>query len=523
MSVCPNCGAPNSGKFCENCGAALPVEQPVEQAQPAQQIPPAQPVQPVQTAQQIPPAQPVQPIQTSQQSQPVQPVYQVPVQPVYQQQVQPQPQPVMEPVYQQPVYAQNGQNYQTQPAAPAKPKTNGLCIAGFILGLVGFITLGLTSFLGLLLSVVGVIVAGVKKQKGKVLGIIGIILSLLLVIVWIVVIVNIGNFFQTLDKDMDGRSFEEWLFDDSYSGKIEIISETDWVETHDGSYLVFEDGDNFKYYKDYRVTDNYYYTGTYEITFGVEAIDLITEKYTEYGYTEDDITNMIAADRGIPGMSEFVVLVLNNDGCWIDGVNTEDFKWKTVYMGYYYADENELDLINLDANTDFYFVPFYSFDESSIVMPDLEPTTVTVADEDHMGDSLTGTVYLYQGEWEDWYEADGMDSYYLSRIQKFNSETGSIIQLSVFTGEYSPDDVEEIVEAVKDNMEEEGCAVSEIEETTIGGYTAYTVTGQFQDGEYLTVWYFVDDDYYLHYISVEYYEDDIDSYYMVTDTYSFEG
>ena len=42
----------------------------------------------------------------------------------------------------------------------------------------------------------------------------------------------------------------------------------------------------------------------------------------------------------------------------------------------------------------------------------------------------------------------------------------------------------------------------------------------YEDGMYLTVWYFVDEYTMLHYISVEYYDSDIASYEMVRDTYN---
>ena len=507
MSVCPNCGAmSNGGRFCENCGTALPVEQPVQPVQQTQTVP-SQPVPPAQPAPQIP----------------VQPVYQQPVQPVYQQQSH----QVITPVYQQPVYMQQpNQGYQSQTAYKPRTVLNGACVAGFILGIVGLFTFGIPSFIGFIVSTIGVIIAFVKKQKGKVLGIIGIVLSLAMVIGWILFIANADKISDALDKSSgeEGQSFEEWLFNDSYEGKIEIISETEWIEKYSGSCLIFEADDNFKYYRDYRDLSNYYYSGTYEIYFGYEAMDVIEDRYPKYGYTADDICDKIDNERGVSGVKEFMVLVIHNDGCWIDGENTCDMEWDNVYMGYYDDGRMIMDLTFLEDDMNYTFVAWDDFDESSVVMPATDPTTVaTELDEDHMGDSLTGTVYLFQGEWLDWTEADGMDSYYLSRIQKYNPETGTIIQLSVFSGQYSPDVVEETVESVKDNMEAEGCAVSEVEEVTMGGYTAYTVTGQYQDGEYITVWYFVDDDLHMHYISVEYYEDDIDSYYMVSDTYTFEG
>ena len=338
MSVCPNCGASdNIGKFCESCGAALPAEQPV---------------QPVQAAQPAPAPQPVyQPAPAPQ------PVYQQPEQLVYHQ-------PTL-PVYQQPAYQQPAQGYQPQTyvptPAPKKP-TNGACIAGFILGLVGIFTFGIPSFVGFIVSTIGVIIASVKKQKGKVLGIIGMVLSLLMVVGVILFVANADKISAAFsDASGEGQSFEEWLFDDSYDGKIEMISETEWIDKYSGASLLFEADDNFKYYKDHYDLTNNYYTGTYEIYFGYEAMNVLETKYSKYGVTGDSISEEINNERGLSGVKEFMILVLHNDGCWVDGENTIDLKWDKVYMGYYDDNHMIMDLRCLDDNKNYNFVTWDDF------------------------------------------------------------------------------------------------------------------------------------------------------------------
>ena len=99
-------------------------------------------------------------------------------------------------------------------------------------------------------------------------------------------------------------------------------------------------------------------------------------------------------------------------------------------------------------------------------------------------------------------------------------ETGTIINLSVFKDSYKPEAAQVLAEAAKTSMETDGYFNVSMETTTLGGVTAYTVTGQYQDGMYLTVWYFVDEYTMLHYVSVEYFDSDIASYEMVKDTYA---
>lgn len=380
MSVCPNCGAAGNGeKFCVNCGTLLPVE---EQAQPVQPAPAPAPA----PAPSQPQAIPVQPVydQPSQGYQPApapgyaQPAngYQPAPAPGYAQPGWQQP----DQGYQQPDYMQQGMGYQPQPGMgyqqqpgmgyqgyqpqmqssyvpEPKKSTNGACIAGFILGLVGIFTFAIPSFIGFIVSLIGVIVASVKKQKGKVLGIIGMVLSLLMMVGMILFMANADKISEALDSNAEGQSFEEMLFNDSYEGKIEIISETEWLEKNSGSCLIFEADDNFKYYQDYRDLTNNYYTGTYEIYFGYEAMDVIEQRYAQYGYTSDSLCDKVEGERGVSGVKDFMVLVIHNDGCWIDGVNTIDLKWDNVYMGYYDANKNTMDLEFLESGLNYKFIP----------------------------------------------------------------------------------------------------------------------------------------------------------------------
>ena len=112
-----------------------------------------------------------------------------------------------------------------------------------------------------------------------------------------------------------------------------------------------------------------------------------------------------------------------------------------------------------------------------------------------------------------------MDDYYDSRHQRYNRDTQTILCVSVLAGNYDSGSAKAYAEAYKTGMESDSFFKITMEQTRIGGYSAYTVTGQYQDGMYLTIWYFVDNNNRLHYISVEYFESDIVSYEMVRDTY----
>ena len=378
------------------------------------------------------------------------------------------------------------------------------------------------SLIGLIVSTIGVIIAFVKKQMGKVLGIIGIVLSLLMIVGWLLLIENADKIKEAMNANGEGRSIEEWLYDDSYEGKIEIISETEWIEKNSGSCLTFKEDDYFMYFNDYRVQNNYYYSGTYEIFFGYEAINVIDEKYSRYGYSSDYICDKIDNERGVAGVNEFMILVLHNDGYWVDDENMHDLNWDTVYMGYYDNNRLVMDFIYLEDGKDYTFVSRNDFDVSSIVMPDTYFTEQTELSEYYWGSDLAGGVELYQGEWTYCDESDEMDYSYLEKIQQYDPDTETRIQLSVISGQYDdPLLAEEMSEEFKYSMEERGYAVSEVEKTTLGGYTAYAVSTQYESGEYYSAWYFIDPDLRMHYITVLYYDSDIASYEMVRDTYTY--
>ena len=537
MSFCPNCGSMNADgiKFCCNCGTPLSVEAP-EAEQPVQPVAPVAPaVQPA--AQPVQPVAPVAPAAqpAAQQVQPVAPVSQ-PVQsaaPVA---------PAVQPAYQQPVYPQTAA-VQTVPSQ----KSNGMCTVGLILSIVGYVTFGLTTLFGLIFSIIGLITAGKKNEKGKGKAVAGIILSSVL-LVGIVILgavysakvndyLNDGDF-PTIETDAPGGGSSD-------DRRVKKITSQNWVETHSESYLTFGRKNTFKYYQSYSDLTDYYYTGTYEIYFGNDAVKEITKTYKEYGVTKQELNDYVDRNKDVD-IDDLMLLVLKNEGMWIDGENVKDEEWVSPYYGFYYNDSGiVLDLVNMNQATYFTFVPeddYIISNPTTTVATTTEMTTETTemtsttetseetteattdtsysSEFELVGDSLTGTVELNQGTWGVWTEAPGsMDSYYEARYQRINLKTGTIFSLIVFTNTYTDSQAKEMAEYGKQGMETDDYTGVTMEETKIGGCKAYTVTGRYSDGMYLTTWYFVDNNNKMHYISVEYFDSDIASYEMVRDTY----
>lgn len=509
MAFCPNCGTENGEgiRFCTNCGHMLPVSDS---------------------------------IQPQQQTQPVQPAYQQSVnQPAYQQPVNQQP------VYQQP---QTAPLAYAQPAEPKK-KTNGLCIAGFILSLCGIICLGITCPIGFILAGIGLILAIKKKQKGKGLAIAGLIVSALIMAGVIFLAVE---YIQDIDRYNDYSTVETTDDRNASSGLQKKIEKNNWITVNDHSYLVFNKKDkSFTYYQSYLDTSDNYYTGQYRIYTGEDAFDYITGDLSDYGITKSELRQMIRMNDEYD-MDNLICLCLDNEELVTDGESEDGESWTTHYYGFYLTPEkggktyNVLDLANMETAS---YITFIMESEFKDYAGDTLPTTIDntdpfshtetsetsmesssesssessyVNEEGVMGTSITGTVAI-DGIWDYWTEDDGMQNFYLDRVQRINRDTSTIINLSVFPESYNYDltglDIGTFADLSKEGMEEAGASDITIEKTVIGGFEAYCITGKYPDSMYLTVWYFYDNDNRLHYVSVEYYESDTASCEMVRDTY----
>ncbi len=514
MAVCPNCGASNNdgAKFCTSCGGPLPA--PVQQ-------PAAQPVQPA-----------------YQQPAP-QPVYQQPApQPVV---IQPAAQPV-QPVYAQPI---------TQPVVK-KEKKNGLCVAGFILSLVGLATLGITCPIGFLLCAIGLIVAIVKKQKGKGLAIAGLIISA-------IIMLSLTAFFLSPEWDDFTSEFEDLGIvsttrrvdddddDDDGIDYVNMIEKNNWITTGDNSYMVFDKKTkSFTYYQTYLDTSDNYYTGKYQIYAGEDAFDYITEDISELGVEKSEIRSMISMNEEYE-MENLLCICLDYEELIVDGEKQDRDPWTVHYFGFYLTPEedgetyNVLDVCNMEAASYVTFVlekDFKAYFGSSTSVTTsaygTDPVTTSAtdtyveptydSDTEVMGDSITGYVFLTEGTWDYWTEADGMSDYYLARDQRINRDTSAIINLTVMPDVYNKGvgvDIEMIVSSSIEALQQSSDVTNAYYlMTTMGGFEAYEIHSEYQDGMILSVWYFYDNEDRLHYVSVEYYSTDMASYNMVKDTFT---
>ena len=244
-------------------------------------------------------------------------------------------------------------------------------------------------------------------------------------------------------------------------------------------------------------------------------------------------------------MENLLCICLAYEELIVDGEKQDRDPWTIHYYGFYLTPEedgetyNVLDVCNMEAASYVTFVLEEDFKKyygsSTDPVYGTDPVTATTvsttdvveptfdSDTEVMGNSITGYVYLTQGTWDYWTEADGMDDYYIAREQRINRDTSTIINLTVFPEEFNKGngiDLDTLVNSSVESLRSQGMEDAYAQQISLGGFDAYEITAQYQDGMYFTVFYFYDNDSRMHYISVEYFESDIASYEMVKNTYS---
>ncbi len=137
---------------------------------------------------------------------------------------------------------------------------------------------------------------------------------------------------------------------DSFEEKGDYLSGNKWSGS-EGVLLDLKDDGTFMFYqKEENKSDNYY-SGSFQVLNGQDAIAYMTE---EYEFSEE--SQRTAMNQFNISDEFYYVLVLNNEECIVNGENTLKEKNKSEYFGYYMADNEYLNLTSLQtmAQIDFY-------------------------------------------------------------------------------------------------------------------------------------------------------------------------
>ena len=113
-------------------------------------------------------------------------------------------------------------------------KTNGMCVAGFVVSLVSIVLCGAISWISLILSIIGVAQVGKGNGKGKGLGVAGIVISSIMLLVGIIGCLVI-IFTTGLSALMLGQEMAEYA-EAVESHNAEIQAELDEEEDTDVKY-----------------------------------------------------------------------------------------------------------------------------------------------------------------------------------------------------------------------------------------------------------------------------------------------
>lgn len=142
----------------------------------------------------------------------------------------------------------------------------------------------------------------------------------------------------------------------SSAPKKDKISGYAW-KAADGSVLYLESDGTFKWYRYEKVRNDSYYVGTYSLYNGQEAVDYMSTELTEYNVTAEMQMDMIESVEDA-SLENYYCLVLNNDKCIVGGKNTLREKTVVPYYGFYYAEDEFLDLVNLVSENYYQFTKY---------------------------------------------------------------------------------------------------------------------------------------------------------------------
>jgi hypothetical protein len=130
---------------------------------------------------------------------------------------------------------------------------------------------------------------------------------------------------------------------------VDYITGNKW-ENSDGMLLSMSDDNSFKWYKSSSDRKDNYYSGTYSIIAGQDAIDYLSENYS---FDEDGQKSTLA--KFSVSLEEYYVIIMNNEERIASGENTLEEPTTSIYYGYYQPDYESLTIYNIDTLYEYVF------------------------------------------------------------------------------------------------------------------------------------------------------------------------
>lgn len=128
-----------------------------------------------------------------------------------------------------------------------------------------------------------------------------------------------------------------------------LLTSYNWKGT-DGSLLVFEENGTFRYYQSADDLTNNYFEGTYLFFIGGEATTYMTTTLSDYNVTGEELATLFTNNEEYYE-ANFMVYVLNNEVCMINGENTVENPYQNPYMGFCLEQDGTIYLDVANMNT----------------------------------------------------------------------------------------------------------------------------------------------------------------------------
>lgn len=132
--------------------------------------------------------------------------------------------------------------------------------------------------------------------------------------------------------------------------KPDLLRNTSWISTNDGSHMVFESDGSFAWYQTKGKTDDNYFAGTYEFYIGRSAMDYLANDLSEYGITEEKMQAYFDMNSEY-SLDNLVCLSTTNQSFMLGGEEQLSEPKKTSYFGFMLGDGTFLDIANMITGT----------------------------------------------------------------------------------------------------------------------------------------------------------------------------
>ena len=132
------------------------------------------------------------------------------------------------------------------------------------------------------------------------------------------------------------------------------LKNTSWNAKNDGSEMVFTT-DTINWYQTDGAHDDNYYSGTYKLYTGKDAVNFLVNDLSEYGYTLDEI-NAVFSRNEYYDESNFIIIDVNYDYAIVNGTKNTPIRPHVPYLGFVLQDGTYLDIANMNTSSYLQFI-----------------------------------------------------------------------------------------------------------------------------------------------------------------------